>query len=104
MTIEEIAHDDFDHALTKGFWRKILGHLRREDNELLPYEEVREKLPILGQHYAGVNEVPLDRIVGSIGRFRDFDRCSCPPSGGPEIAGRVLTRRILKILSYHLLT
>jgi len=78
MTIEEIAHDDFDHALTKGFWRKILGHLRREDNELLPYEEVREKLPILGQHYAGVHEVPLDRIVGSIGRFRDFDRVFLP--------------------------
>jgi hypothetical protein len=39
---------------------------------LLPLDEVRRRLRITGQSYAGVREVPLDRIVGSVDRSADF--------------------------------
>jgi hypothetical protein len=41
---------------------------------LLPLDEVRRRLRIVGQSYAGVREVPLERIVGSVDRSGDFDR------------------------------
>jgi hypothetical protein len=41
---------------------------------LLPLDEVRRRLRITGQSYAGVREVPLDRIVGSLDRSADFGR------------------------------
>lgn len=41
---------------------------------LLPLDEIRRRLQITGQSYAGLREVPLDRIVGSVDRSADFGR------------------------------
>ena len=41
---------------------------------LLPLDEVRHRLRIVGQSYAGMREIPLERIVGSVDRSADFDR------------------------------
>src|SRR4051794_9576743 len=41
---------------------------------LLPLDEVRRRLAITGQSYAGLRAVPLERIVGSVDRSADFDR------------------------------
>jgi hypothetical protein len=41
---------------------------------LLPLDEVRRRLRIVGQSYVGLREVPLERIVGSVDRSADFDR------------------------------
>jgi hypothetical protein len=41
---------------------------------LLPLEEVRRRLKVVGQSYVGLREVPLERIVGSVDRSTDFDR------------------------------
>src|SRR4051812_1372617 len=41
---------------------------------LLPLDEVRRRLRITGQAYAGVRPVPLERIVGSVDRSADFGR------------------------------
>jgi hypothetical protein len=72
------ATQDFDRAVAKAFWRKIITWIKGDSNELLPFDEVRERLPIRGQHYRGYQEVPIDQIVGSSGRFRDFDRAFFP--------------------------
>jgi hypothetical protein len=42
--------------------------------DLLPFEETRRRLRVLGQAYVGVREIPVDRIVGSVDRGGDFDR------------------------------
>jgi hypothetical protein len=42
--------------------------------DLLPLDEVRRRLRITGQSYAGVREIPVERIVGSLDRTADFDR------------------------------
>jgi hypothetical protein len=41
---------------------------------LLPFDEVRRRLQITGQSYAGLREVELSRIVGSVDRSADFGR------------------------------
>ena len=76
--IDQSAQADFEKAYKRGFWRKIKNWLGGKSNELLPYEEVRKQLPIQGQRDAGLQEIPLDKIVGSVGRYRDFDRAFLP--------------------------
>src|SRR5438067_2978173 len=41
---------------------------------LLPFDEVRRRLKIVGQSYGGIREIPVERIVGSVDRSADFDR------------------------------
>jgi hypothetical protein len=43
-------------------------------NELLPFDDVSRRLGLVGQRYVGIRAVPIDRIVGSVDRFEDFDR------------------------------
>jgi len=42
-------------------------------DSLLRLQQVRSHLRVLGQHYGGVQEVPVDRIVGTVDRAVDFD-------------------------------
>jgi hypothetical protein len=41
---------------------------------LLPLQEVRRHLRVLGEHYVGTREIEVDRIVGTVDRSLDFDR------------------------------
>ena len=77
-SIDRLAKEDFEHALNKAFWRSIPSWFRREKNDLIPFDEVRQRLPLRGQHYIGLRQVPLDRVIGSVGRYRDFDRAFLP--------------------------
>jgi hypothetical protein len=78
MNINQFAQQDYERAMSKGFWRKILTWISGESNELLPFDEVREKLKIQGQRYAGLQQIPINLILGSVGRYRDFDRIFLP--------------------------
>jgi hypothetical protein len=78
MTFQQIANQDFERAVMRGFLRKVLSLLTGSNNELLPYDEVREQIPIRGQHYLGFMQVPIEKIVGSMGRYLDFDRAFLP--------------------------
>lgn len=78
MSLDKMAEMDFDRARRKAFWRKLFTWLTGETNELLPFDDIREKLPIKGQYYAGLQQVPIDQIVGSYGRYQDFDRIFLP--------------------------
>jgi hypothetical protein len=75
---KSLAYQDFDRVYRRGFWRKIRAWLTGTSNELLPYEEVRRQLPFSGQRDLGMQTIPLDKIVGSVGRYRDFDRIFLP--------------------------
>lgn len=78
MTTEKLVSDDFERAYFKAFWRKIISRLTGQNNDLLPFDLVREHLPFKGQRYLGLRVVPIRAIVGSIGRFHDFDRAFLP--------------------------
>ncbi len=69
---------DFSSARTKAFFRELLGFLTGQRNDLLIYDQVREKLRIGGPIYRGVRPVALSQIVGSVNRYSDFDDAFLP--------------------------
>ena len=78
MEFNQMANQDFEHAFLRAFWRKILTRLKGESNNLLPFDEVRSRMPVRGQHSLGLQQVAIDKIVGSMGRYHDFDRAFLP--------------------------
>jgi hypothetical protein len=74
----QLIEGDFDHARTKALVRDLWATLTCRSNDLLPYHEVRRRLNPNGETYRGVYAVPIDRIVGSGERHRDFDRAFLP--------------------------
>jgi len=78
ITIHEAAKNDYESALITGFWRSLFSWFTKSRNELLPFDEVRKLVPMQGMHEIGLREIPLDQIVGSVGRYNDFDRAFLP--------------------------
>jgi hypothetical protein len=71
---------DFEEVYTRAFFGKVLALLtgRRDRTHLLSFEEVKEKIRCHDESYVGMQEVPIDAIVGSVGRYKDFDRTFLP--------------------------
>lgn len=84
MTSRAQADADFSRARRKAFLRRIGSYLRNDpaSNQLLSFDEVKKALGAVQQVYLGIRTVPLDKIVGSVGRHRDFDRAFLPSKGG----------------------
>jgi hypothetical protein len=71
---------NFYEARRKAMLATILDALRRQPSEMLSFEEVRARLNVRSQRYLGHQTVPLDHIIGSEGRYSDFDRRFLPLS------------------------
>jgi hypothetical protein len=50
----------------------MIGLLRGKSAELMSFEDIRVRLRLHDESYKGLQDVPLDRIIGSVGRYRDF--------------------------------
>jgi hypothetical protein len=77
------AQQDFVRARRRATVAKLVARLRGEPDDvgvILPYEEVIEALGFKGVRELGLRSVPLDAIVGTIDRGRDFDRQLRPTS------------------------
>ena len=73
------ADDAFTQARRRGLFRRVLEFFRGTQPEsLLSFDEVRAKLKVRGQHYAGLQTIPLDSIAGSVGRYQEFNRAFLP--------------------------
>lgn len=72
------AKEDFNHAYRKGFWRTVWSWLTNKNTDLLPFDKVRSALPPSMQHDLGLREIELENIVGSVGRYNDFDNAFLP--------------------------
>ncbi len=71
----------FDEARRKAFIAGVFDTLLRQSGTMLSLDEVRARLKVRGQRDLGLQTVPIDRIVGSEGRYLDFDRRFLPRSG-----------------------
>lgn len=76
-SIRRHAEYDAERARSKAFWRHVLHSLRGVPNDLLPFEAVRRLQP-QAESYTGVRSIEIDRIVGSVDRYRDFDHYFLP--------------------------
>lgn len=88
MDLNEQADRDFTRARRRAFLRRVGAYLRRDpaSNRLLSFEEVRGALGALAGAYVGMRVVPVEKIVGSVGRHRDFDRAFLPST--ESVGGR----------------
>ena len=68
------ALQDFGRARRRATLRQVLGTLTRSGHPLMNFEDVRRKLKAIEEPSRVLTEVPLERIVGSVGRYNDFTR------------------------------
>lgn len=57
---------------------KILAQVQAEPSLLLPFDWVKGRVRIKAWRYLGLKEVEIAHIVGSVNRYRDFDRAFRP--------------------------
>lgn len=69
---------DFREARRRASMEQIVARLRGESVDLLSYEDVRKKLRATVSPGVELKEIPLDAIVGSVGRYSDFTRSFLP--------------------------
>jgi len=69
---------DFHRARRKAALQAIMARLTGKSADLLSYEDVRRKLKARGTAPGGLKDIPLDAIVGSVGRYADFTRSFLP--------------------------
>ncbi len=72
------AVNDFKRAREQAALQQILARLSGKSMELLSYEDVRQKLRATGIASQGLRQVPMDAIIGSVGRYNDFTRNFLP--------------------------
>ena len=72
------AISDFREARRKAWMHQILSGLTGESTQLFSYEDVRKQLKGRVGSEKGLREIPLDAIVGSVGRYTDFSRSFLP--------------------------
>jgi nucleotide-binding universal stress UspA family protein len=72
------ALHDFRQARQRAILERIMARLTRQSADLLDYDEVREKLHAGKPIPRGLRNIPLDAIVGSVGRYTDFTRSFLP--------------------------
>jgi nucleotide-binding universal stress UspA family protein len=63
---------------------RIMARLTGRSADLLSYDEVRQKLGARGSKRVSLREIPLDAIVGSVGRYTDFTRSFLPRKDSDE--------------------
>lgn len=81
MSLNE-ARERYHEARARAQREDWLAHLTGRQDDLLPYEVVAQILQA-HEHAARpeLRSIPLDRIVGSVGRYRDFTRTFMPREG-----------------------
>ncbi len=68
----------FQSARRRAFWHEMAGLLRGQSSELLSFDDIKAQLRLREESYKGLQDVPLEKIVGSVGRYRDFTRDFLP--------------------------
>lgn len=65
---------NFSQARRRANWERWRGR----DERLLPFEVIRAALKQQNPMYRGIQQIPLEQIVGSVGRYNEFNRHFLP--------------------------
>lgn len=74
----EEARRDFQRARQQAALETIIAQLTGKSAQLMAYGEVSEQLDAGEATPRGLQKIPLDAIVGSVGRYGDFTRSFLP--------------------------
>jgi nucleotide-binding universal stress UspA family protein len=69
---------DFQDARRRASLEDLRARLTGESDDLLSYEAIRDLVRAESSTSRGLQDIPLDAIVGSVGRYHDFTRSFLP--------------------------
>jgi len=72
------AAQDFNRARNRAILSRIQHFLNADKDKLLSFNDVKEILKPMNEVYRGMQAVPISKIVGSEGRYRDFTKYFLP--------------------------
>ena len=79
------ARDRYQRELNKAQIQDLLSRISGTSDDLFKFDEVASLLHARQRVDKGTQQVPLDKIVGSVGRYKDFTRSYLPrPSISPQ--------------------
>ena len=78
--INRTAEEDFTKARNKALFNEIQHFLSPEEVSLISLNDVKQLLKPTAETYVGMKIVPIEKIVGSEGRYNDFDNHFFPKS------------------------
>ncbi len=70
----------FSGVRGRAFWKEMFNLVRGKPIELLSFDDIKHRLRLREESYRGLQDVPLEKIAGSVGRYRDFTRDFLPKS------------------------
>jgi hypothetical protein len=76
--IRSQAGEDFSKARNKALFNEIQHFLNPDRSKLLSFHDVKKILKPKNEIYAGMQTVPIEKIAGSEGRYKDFDNHFLP--------------------------
>jgi hypothetical protein len=79
-TLKQQASSDFSRARGKAILSQIQHFMHTDRDRLLSFNDVKDILKPRNEVYRGSQTVPLKLIVGSEGRYRDFNKYFLPRS------------------------
>jgi hypothetical protein len=74
----DISNQAFENARFVSMLKNLKYFLIGKNNELLSFEKIKKGLGLYKQSYLGVQAVPVEDIVGSFDRYKDFDKYFLP--------------------------
>ena len=98
MNTTFVRDSRFYESRRKALLEALLDGIRRQPTDMLAFEAVRACLNIRGQVALGHQIVPLDHIIGSEGRYSDFDRRFLPRTEAVEARWRSVERAMDRLI------
>jgi hypothetical protein len=77
-TFQNMARNDFGRLRTRETITRILSLVKARRDEMLSLGDVRTLLRPDSETYRGMQTIAIERIVGSEGRYKDFNRAFLP--------------------------
>jgi len=82
--LSQESNRKFSEMRNRVFFQSVLSTFHHKSMNLLAFDDVRSSLKLNHMRYLGLKDVPLSKIVGSVGRYRDFNRAFLPLNDSQE--------------------
>ncbi len=80
-----LAVNKYERLASRSVLQLLLSLFHQDTNDaLLSFDQVQQLLRNKTEVDRGTQMIPIDSIVGSVGRYRDFDRAFLPLSGANQ--------------------
>ncbi len=84
VSVEGQVEVDFSRARRRAHLGRLTARLRGDRDRPLAFDEVRRGMRADNRLWLGGRVVEVSRVVGSVGRWRQFDRCFMPAEASTE--------------------